>query len=150
LRNALAGKNMSSRCSACGLPTESEKCCFFSATEEKFKEDLKANYLKAAGKFASTKGLSNLVWRELLNAKHSENKAWTEKQHAIANIAPSYAKKYDSIIIEKNKEIEYQKNLITKLQHMLLKSSPPETNTEKTHAISGCIICSSKIGCYCK
>ncbi|MBF7728754.1 hypothetical protein [Pseudomonas sp. N040] len=141
---------MSSRCSNCGLPTESGKCCFFSAPEENFKEDLKANYFKAAGEFASAKGLSNFVWRQLLNAKHSENKAWSEKQYAISNIAPSYAKKYDSIISEKNKEIEYQKNLITKLQHMLLNSEPPATNTEKTHTTSGCTICGSKIGCYCK
>lgn len=139
---------MLNRCNVCGLSKE-KCCCSFSPSENQLKEEIKSIYLDSADRFASKKGMANFIWRQLINAKNSESKAWSEKQSAIANMATRYSNKYDPIIEQKDKEIDYQNKLIKKLQGMLGASEPVKDKPLNNDALA-CKGCGSTTGCYCK
>lgn len=129
----------------CGL----EKCCCsFNSTEEKLKNTIKSDYLEEAVNFSTKQGMANYIWRQLIDAKNSESKAWSEKQLSIANMATRYANKYEPIIEQKDKEIDYKNKLIKKLQGMLGTSKTTSDSTNKE--VQGCNGCGSTTGCYCK
>jgi hypothetical protein len=137
---------MLKRCNECGL----QDCnCSFSSAEEELKESIKSSYLESADRFRTKQGLANFIWRQLFNAKVSEKKAWDEKQSSIAKISTRHASKYEPIIEQKDKEIDYQSQLIKKLQGMLASSDPASNKADKEKR-KGCNGCGSTTGCYCK
>jgi len=126
----------------------SGNCCQFSAAEEEFKVEIKAQYYELAAEHASKTGLASFIWRKFIDARKSEQQAWNEKQNAIASMASNYTNKYKPIIEQKDKQIDYLQNLVKKLQGML-----PESETadkESTNSSIACSGCGSTTGCYCR
>ena len=136
------------RCSKCGLPTTTSDCCRFSAKDEEFKTEIKAQYYEMAAEHASKIGLANFIWRQFIDAKKSEQQAWKEKQSSIANMASNYENKYKPIIEEKDKEIDYLHNLVKRLQGMLPESKEPDKQSSSSSI--ACSGCGSTTGCYCR
>ena len=139
---------MIKRCSKCGLPKQEGDCCFFSDAEEAFKNEVKSHYFELANGRASKAGLASFIWRKLIDTTNSEKKAWREKQQSLASMGSNYSNKYEPIIEQKTKEIEYQNKLIRRLQGMV--PEPDEINQNKEKPVAGCSGCGSTSGCYCK
>lgn len=135
------------RCIKCGLPTTGV-CCLFSSQEVEFKTELKARYFELAAEYASQVGLANFIWRKLIDATASEQRAWKEKQSVIARMASNYENKYKPIIAEKDKEIDHLEKLVKSLQSMLPESE--ETHKHSSSVTVGCNGCGSSYSCYCK
>ncbi|WP_211828653.1 hypothetical protein [Kistimonas asteriae] len=133
------------RCRKCGVPKTAGNCCQFSAEEEEFKKDIKAQYYELAAGHSSKIGLASFIWRKFIDAKTGEQQAWNEKQNVIASMASNYENKYKPIIDEKDKEIEYLQNLVSRFQGML-----PESDKESSSSTIACSGCGSTTGCYCR
>ncbi len=136
------------RCKKCGQLVTNGKCCEFSAADEEFKSAVKEQYFELAADYASKGGLANFIWRKFIDATKSEQKAWQEKQKSIANMASNYSNKYEPIIEQKDKDIEYLQNLVKNLQSRLPND---ELNSDGlVKSIMACGGCGSTTGCYCR
>lgn len=136
------------RCRKCGLPATTADCCGFTAQDDEFKTDIKAQYYELAAEHASKIGLANFIWRKFIDATTSEQQAWKEKQNAIASIASNYENKYKLIIEGKDKEIDYLYSAVKRLQGMLPESKEPDKQSSNSSIT--CSGCGSSIGCYCR
>ncbi len=120
----------------------------FSMEEELYKADIRGQYSLWAGKNATEAEYTNFVWKKFFELKESEKSAWQQKHIAINKLAENYAAKYEKIIDQKNKELEYKDKIIKKLQTLI----PSQESTHETTSTvrSACPSCGSLTGCYCK